>query len=224
MMLTLPQFTEDLLNKGKRKHNIIFLGMSGTGKTRWSRLLAEKFNYDHFEVDELISGSDAFKDIVRGIGGQDEAEKLGKYFGRPWGDDFREKEKKYLAIEQEVMSRRFPPGSILDLTGSAIYHPEQMRKIAKTGLVIYLVVNGNDKKEMLHVYVKNPKPVCWNGNFNRKQDEGNEAALERCFSEMINEREKLYEEYADIKIPYGFLKGINDANEFVEHVKKKLRS
>ena len=127
-----------------------------------------------------------------------------------------------MEIERDLMSKEYSPGSILDLTGSAVYHLPQLEKLYKKGLIICLESNEQLQHEMFKSYVANPKPVCWNGIFKKKNNESNEEALARCYILLLKHRSKLYHKYADIIIPYEIKKTLNDAGEFVEEVCKRL--
>jgi len=78
------------------------------------------------------------KDIIEG---KDGAERMGKWFGMPWEPGFPEREAIYLPVERGFMSADYGLGKILDLTGSAIYIPDQLKRQAKTGLVIHLATS-----------------------------------------------------------------------------------
>lgn len=222
MLITKSEFLEELNNPEKRKHNLLFIGMSGSGKTHWSKLLAKKFNYSRFELDILIGKSEEFKNLIKEYPGKNETEKCGNYFGKPWEKEFDEKEKKYLKTEKKLMSKEYSPGSILDLTGSAIYHPQELMNMTKTGFVICLESSEKSREEMFKTYIKDPKPVCWNGLFNIQENEKNEQALKRCYKELLIYREKLYETYSDIRVPYEIHKTIKSPEEFIEEVCKVL--
>ncbi len=75
---------------------------------------------------------------------------------------------------------------------------------------------------MLKVYISDPKPVCWNGIFQKKSQESNEEALERCYPILLKQRAKLYWQYADVKLDYEVHKNTKDPEQFVEEVCKRL--
>ena len=129
MKITKLQLKKELNNAKSRKHSIIFLGMSGSGKTYWSKKLAGKFRLSHVEFDELIGKSMELSKLIEKYPGKDSAEKLGNYFGKPWNKEYKSKEDKFLSIEKKILSKKYPNGTILDLTGSAIYHPRQIERI-----------------------------------------------------------------------------------------------
>ena len=224
MLISESEFRDGLNNASLRKQNIIILGMSGSGKTYWSKKLSERFGFNHVEVDDLIATSNEFFDLIKDFPGRDDTEKCGNYFGKPWDKGFQSKEDSYLAIEKKIMSREFLPGIVLDLTGSAIYHPEQMLRLSKKGMVICLETTEQVQEEMLQLYINDPKPVCWSGMFNKKEGETNEQALARCYPILLTTRAKLYDKYTDVKLPFEVHKNLHDPEDFVEEVCRQLRN
>jgi shikimate kinase len=199
--------------------NILFLGPSGVGKSYWSKLISPELNLTHIEFDDLIGKSEKLSNLLVDISGKDEAEKLGKYFGKPTEKGFDEKEEKYLEIEKELMDKDYEENKVLDLTGSAIYHEEELKKLKEKGIVIYLMVDDDVKKEMFELYLAEPKPVCWKKTFKKKEGETDIESLERNYPKLLDFRLKLYEKYADIKIPYEKHKDFKNAKEFIQYLK-----
>jgi len=225
MKLTQSQFELELNSPASRTFNLVLLGMSQIGKTDWSKLLAQRYEYPHIEFDKLIGTSTQLTDLIKNIPGRDTAEKMGNYFGMPWSDGFKEKEAGYLDVERRLMAKKYNIGTILDLTGSAIYHPDEMEGIRAIGLVIYLKASPKRRQEMFQLYIKHPKPVCWKGAFERRGDETNEQALARCYPILLASRAKLYETFADIVLPYQVhtkLRNGNNLDGFVQEIKNRL--
>lgn len=221
MKLTKSQFELEL-SASDRRLNLIILGMSGAGKTHWSKLLSQRYKYRHMEFDELIGESAEFANFIRDIPGKNAAEKTANYFGMPWSEGFQEKEAAYLDIEKKIMSKARSTGSILDLTGSCIYHPDEMEAIRDTGLVICLETGQEKQKEMLEIFLAHPKPVCWKGFFQKKNGETNEQALSRCYPLLLAHRARLYAQFADVALPYAVHKNLKSADGFVQEIKKQL--
>ena len=221
MKLTKTQFELEL-SRTARRFNLIIFGMSGSGKTHWSKLLAQEYSYPHLELDELIAASAELADLIKGISGKDASERMGNYFGMPWSEGFQKKEEAYLGIERRIMSKIWPTGSILDLTGSCIYHPDEMEAIRDTGLVICLETSPEKQREMLDIFIHHPKPVCWRGMFEMGKNEASDKALKRCYPLLLAQRAKLYARFADVSLPYSVHKNIQNAEEFAQEVKKLL--
>ena len=216
------QFEQELYDPSGRRTNIIFIGMSGSGKTHWARLLAQEFEYEHIEFDNLIGNSDGLAELIKGFPGKDKAEKMGNYFGMPWDAGFESKERIFLDIEKKFMSQQYGPGVIIDLTGSCISHPGQMESISNSGIVIYLETSQEKQREMFQIFMKNPKPVCWGGVFSKKAAETNEQALERSFPLLLKHRANLYQQFANVTLPYAAHKNATNPGEFIKQVTTRL--
>ena len=113
-------------------------------------------------------------------------------------------------------------GVIEDLTGSAIYCQKAIAQLAAKGIVVYLEVSENAIDEMIAVFVSDPKPICWNGAFERKKGESNEEALRRCFPLLLKKRIRLYEKYADVTLAYEAHKHCRNAEELAEAILMRL--
>ncbi len=216
------QFEHELQTPSDRNSNIILIGMSGSGKTHWSKLLSEKHGFNLVEFDNLIGDSAELADLIKDIPGRDPAEKMGNYFGMPWTEGYKAKETTFLSIERRFMAATYPNGSVLDLTGSCIYHPDQMWAISRTGLVIYLETSPEKQRDIFETFKKNPKPIIWGGLFKRNDGETNEKALERCYPLLLNHRSGLYASAADVVLPYDVHKNARNVGELVQEVTKQL--
>jgi len=222
MKISKNTLIECLNGKNPKGINLIFLGMSGIGKTYWSKKLSLKYNMGHVEIDKLIGESVEFSRLINEFPGKEESEKMGNFFGKPWEKENRSKEKKYLEIEEKIMSKNLGTGVIIDLTGSAIYHPKQMEHLIKNGLVICLGTSEEMKVKMLKDYISNPKPVCWKGLFSKRQEETAEEALERCYFVLLKSRETLYRKYANVTLPHDTLTEIKEPEQLIEEITKRL--
>lgn len=207
---------------GERTLNIIFAGMSGSGKTHWAKLFSQAFDYPHVEIDSLIGQSSSLAGLLCDFDGEDEAEKMGRYFGMPWTDGFAEREKAFLEIEAGILAADYPAGSLIDLPGSAIYHSGVMARLADTGPVIYLETDPEAQEEMLALFLRDPKPVCWKGGFRQADGESPDEALRRCYPELLRTRAALYERYADVTLPYACHKNLANADGFAAAVLERL--
>ncbi|MGQ0527279.1 MAG: shikimate kinase [Alphaproteobacteria bacterium] len=200
--------------------NIIFIGMSGAGKTFWAKRFSAEYKRRLVELDELMGHSSELADLIRNYPGKDSAAKMGNYFGMPWEKEFPQKERDYLKIERGIMAQHSGfSDSVLDLTGGAIYHPAEMSAMAKTGLVIYLETSREKQDEMFRIYLKHPKPVCWGDVFKQNDGQTREEALEQCYPALLQYRAGEYEKYADITIPYEVHKKASTAQELITYIK-----
>jgi len=188
--------------------HISLIGMSGSGKSHWSsRLVAEGFR--HFCCDDLIA--ERLSDELRGPGGT--VMDLGAWMGFPYDTRYPERELKYLECEIQVlrsvlewMSRheRAPDEKVvIDTTGSVIYAGEAiLSTLRKETTVVHLETPPGVRRIMLENYIKRPRPVLWRGMFQKEPHESNESALARCYPQLLVHRERLYERFAHLTVPY----------------------
>jgi len=187
---------------------ITLIGMSGSGKSRWSQKL-EARGFKRFPCDDLIAEK-LFPEAARSI---DVIQVLGEWMGFPYETGYAERESKYLNLEIEVLSgivRDLEKCSantrervVVDTTGSVIYSGEKLlSRLKSLTTLVHLSTPPEIQGQMLADYMANPRPVLWRGIFNKKQNESNQQALMRCYSILLTTREKLYEQCADSTIDY----------------------
>jgi shikimate kinase len=222
MKISKKQFKKYLANSQLADFNLIFLGMSGTGKSHWSHKLNQAFNLKHFDFDELIGNSIELKDLIKDFTGKNNTQKLAAYFQMPWSEGFNEREKQYMQIEEKLMQSLYPLGSVLDLTGSAIYYEKTLEKILKNNFTVTLDIDDNLVDEMFEIYIKDPKPVVWSGLYEIEKNETKEQALERGYRDLLNFRKEKYRKYGDIVIPYRVHKGLKTGEELVREIEDRL--
>lgn len=223
MIVDLITFDQELATPDNRKYNLIFMGMSGSGKTHWSERMSSECQYKRVEIDHLIGEDEALSKHIAEYPGKDNAEKMGNFFGMPWTDGFEEKEKIFLDAEKRILQLYLgSQGTIIDLSGSGIYHPEELKILSKTGVIIYLETNKNHLEEMLQTYLKNPKPVCWNGHYAANNNEDKEDALERCYHDLLEDRAEKYANFADITLPHTLHKNFTDIRQFIKAVRSEI--
>ncbi len=210
---------------GDAEH-IAFIGMSEIGKTYWSERFSKEFGTTHFEFDELIGNSPEMKTLLKNIDGKDDAARMGKYFGMPWTNGFQNKEEHFLDIEKQMLKQSYPVNSILDLTGSSIYCPEEMEELVNTSFIIYLETSEDKQEEMFEKYIQHPKPVCWGGIFQARNKESEDDALKRCYPLLLSDRSKLYKQYADVTVPHEIhqqCKTVHQLSEWIiNHFEPKI--
>ena len=225
MFIDINTFDQEYKNPESRKYNLIFLGMSGSGKTHWSKKIAHDFSYKHVEIDHIIGENPVLSELIKPYPGNDNAEKMGNYFGMPWSDEFQSKENSYLDIERQILQSYInAQSSIIDLSGSAIYHPHELESLSQTGLVIYLETNNDYVEEMLETYLKVPKPVCWNNLFIPEENENNEQTLRRCYPNLLENRAKQYSQYADITLFHKDHKTIQTTDDIIQAIRSAIQA
>jgi shikimate kinase len=212
---------------------ISLIGMAGSGKSYWSKRIAEH-GFTRFCCDELIAEKLASE--LAGSGGP--LVDMGKWMGFPYQAGYEDREARYLALERETMAeviayleadRENPQHNIVvDTTGSVIYTgKENLEKLRLYTTVVYLAITSEVREQLLRAYISDPHPMLWKGVFHREPQETNREALARCYPMLVNEREREYEQLAEVTIPYhkrraeGF--GIHDFLHAVRLPKNRIR-
>ena len=199
---------------------IVMIGFSGTGKSYWSKLLAEMLGYRHICCDDLIEVK-LREYLPTGASG---INVVAEWMGQPYDARFKRNEARYLQCEIEVLKEvlskpvdYYPKRSILDTTGSVIYTGEDLTERLKVfGKVVYLEVTPVVLEEMFQQYIADPKPVIWGNSFTQKESEAPEAALRRCYPELLKYRQIKYEQLAEISLNYDRMRSHGfGPNEFM---------
>lgn len=190
---------------------LTLIGMSGTGKSYWSKKLEEK-GFVRYCCDDLVEellGSELKKLGYQGI--QDVA----KWMGQPYQPRYPQTSKRYLDLEKQVMQNicktlkdtSKTSNIIIDTTGSVIYTGKEiLEALSQLSTIIFLEVPQSIKDTMLKLYLEDPKPVIWGSSFKKKKGETDMQALARCYPLLLSYRTKLYKKYADIVLDYFTLR------------------
>ncbi|MFW6147095.1 MAG: hypothetical protein ACOC6B_01740 [Thermodesulfobacteriota bacterium] len=187
---------------------ISLIGMAGSGKSYWSIRMAEQ-GFTRFCCDELI----AEKLASELSGPEGSLLTMGEWMGFPYEPGYEDREARYLALEKEItaeiiaylQSHEENPEEniVVDTTGSVIYTgKEKLEQLRLHTTVVYLAIPGEVREQLLDAYISNPHPMLWKGLFHREQSETNREALVRCYSILVSERERKYEQLAEVTIPY----------------------
>jgi shikimate kinase len=195
--------------------SLILIGMSGSGKTHWARRLAKHLGVPYIQFDDLTARHPELLAHVLAYDGKDMAEKMGRFFGMPWTENFQQREDVYLRAESAAMNADYDMNSILDLSGSGIYHTQSLERLKRGRTTIYLETGAQEREQMLQNYIQNPKPVCWRGLYVQNSDETQTQALSRCYHHLLNDRAHLYARYADITLSFSAHRNANTVAEFL---------
>ena len=189
---------------------ITLIGMSGSGKSHWSKRLVEDHGFRHFCCDDLIE--EQLEPVLRDKG-YSGLEDIAKWMGQPYEPRGMENQQRYLnceiAVMQEILKylnkymHDHSHDVVIDTSGSVIYTGEDIcRGLTKYTRVVYLEVPETFHEQMLETYLESPKPVIWGDVFEQKSGETNEAAIARCYPELLRSRARLYREFADVTVEY----------------------
>jgi shikimate kinase len=204
------------------------IAMSGSGKSYWADQLAG-IGFRRFSCDEMIA-SKLSGELIRPDGS---VMPLGRWMGLPYQPNYLEREAQYLANEKQVLGEIFeiikndyadPQSNIvIDTTGSVIYTGEEiLNKLRQYTTVVYLATPLQIQDQRYRAYLARPRPVLWQGKFNKKSHEKNKDALARCYPELLAYRERLYKRYAHITIDYdGYRKAGLKVTDFLSEINMK---
>jgi shikimate kinase len=206
---------------------LALIGMSGAGKTFWTKKLAEKgipavFCDDRIEqrlASQLAPGG------YSGISG------VAAWMGWPTSSTYAEREAEYLAEEihtlDEVLQKleKEPAASlVLDTTGSVIYTGNHLlMRLRRQMTVVYLAATAKEQQLLIERYLNDPKPVLWRGAFQAKSGETPRETVARCYPALIEARRRSYEALAHCTMQVGELRAAIDAEQFLERVCKQMK-
>jgi shikimate kinase len=183
------------------------IGMSGTGKSYWSRKLAER-GFKRFSCDELIS--EKLAAALTGPNGTVRA--MGEWMGFPFEPNYCDREAMYLRYELEVLDEILtyletdpaaPENIIVDTTGSVIYTGQIMlERLLRQTKVIYLDTPLQVQEKMREAYLSNPAPVLWRDIYKPEPGETDQQALARCYPKLLASRTNKYKKWAEVTLDY----------------------
>lgn len=210
--------------------HLALVGMSGSGKSFWSRKLAEH-GFLRLGCDDLIA-SRLTQKLARPF---EDISEVGRWMGFPFEPQYRKRAALYFSCELEVMEEKIlvelhQAGNtgqmcVVDTTGSVIYTGRNiLERLRNRSRIIHLATPPYVQNIMLESYLKEPRPVLWQKAFNRKPGETNEEALSRCYPVLLKEREKQYRQLAHVSINYNDHKRcLLSAEDFLVKITKDTR-
>jgi len=201
---------------------ITLIGMSGSGKSFWSSVLS-RHGFQYLGCDREI-GRRLVEDGQLSAGSLD---LIGRWMGFPFEAAYTRREALYLGHEKAVMDRFLtelenrPPNRastpvVIDTTGSVIYTGKAIRKrLRQQTVVVYLSTSAAYRQALHRAYVENPRPVLWQQHFQKEKGEDDQAALKRCYTNLLADRENRYRHYAHLEICWD---PVMDASPEVETI------
>jgi shikimate kinase len=208
--------------------HLAFIGMSGTGKTFWSRRLADA-GHRIVSCDDLI-GRRLAEHLPNGDGAS--VNDLAEWMGWPDSASYAEREAQYLAEEigvlDEVLTEveRHPEKSLmLDTTGSVIYTGNHLlRRMRRDLTVVYFAASQAEEQLLMERYLSDPKPVLWRGAFRAKAGELPRETVARCYPALMAARRQSYEALAHVTLPVAELRGAAyDVEKFMAEIRRQVR-
>jgi len=189
---------------------LALIGMSGVGKTFWTKRLAQAGH-------RTICCDDRIEQRLRlrlESGGYTGIHGVASWMGWPDRPAYAEREAEYLAEEiatlDEVLTEleRNPSSElILDTTGSVIYTGNNLlRRLRRQMSIVYLVASAEEQQLLMERYLHDPKPVLWRGAFQSKKGETPSQTVARCYPMLIAARRQSYEALAHCSVAVAELR------------------
>lgn len=149
------------------------IGMSGTGKTYWSKKL-EPAGFKRFGCDDLIEAQLKLELLKAGL--KNGINHVSRWLGQPFDQRHSQNSRKYLKLEHQALKQilsqiAYLPSAakvVIDTTGSVIYLPKStLNQLRQLTQIVYLETPTSVRQNMLKLYLNDPKPVIWGQTFNR---------------------------------------------------------
>jgi shikimate kinase len=216
-----------MVDQSRAPLRLALIGMSGTGKTFWSKRLAQAGRASICCDDRIEQRLRSRLEIsgCTGING------LASWMGWPDSATYAEREAEYLveeiAVLDEVLTELERDRSrelILDTTGSVIYTGNNLLlRLRRQMTIVYLAAAADEQQLLIERYLNDPKPVLWRGAFQPKKGETARETVERCYPTLIAARRQSYEALAHCSVPVAELRepGV-DAVAFLAKVRNRL--
>src|SRR5262249_3068523 len=211
----------------KRPLRLALIGMSGAGKTFWSRQLAAA-GHSALSCDDRIEERLAPRLATGGYSG---INGVAAWMGWPDSPHYAERETQYLSEEIAVLEEVLndlacsPEKSlVLDTTGSLIYTGNHLLlRLRKSMTVVHLAASQQEQQLLIERYLSDPKPVLWRGAFQPKDGETPRQTVARCYPNLIAARRQSYAALAHCTIQVAQLRELpHHPAAFLQLVDKSL--
>jgi hypothetical protein len=203
---------------------LALIGMSGAGKTFWSKRLAQSGR-------PAVSCDDRIEQRLRArleSGGYAGIKGVASWMGWPDSPTYTQREAEYLAEEihalDEILTGLEKDRSremILDTTGSVIYTGNNLLfRLRRQMTIVYLAATPEEQQLLITRYLNDPKPVLWRGAFQPKKGETPAETVARCYPMLIAARRQSYEALAHCIVSLAELRDATvDAPAFLAKIK-----
>jgi hypothetical protein len=217
----------------EKRSRLALVGMSGSGKTFWSRKLAAS-GWTAVSCDDLIEKRLAPRLAAGGYSG---INGVAAWMGWPDSPTYAEREAEYLAEEIAVVDEflnvlekeNAASPIVLDTTGSVIYaHNNILMRLRRQMTVVQFASTDREQQLLVQRYLHDPKPVLWRGTFHVKDHESPRETVARCYPQLIALRKKSYETLAHCSVQVAELRslaaGNADSSDVVEKFLNKIQT
>ena len=202
---------------------LALVGMSGAGKTFWTRRMAES-GVPAISCDDVIEKRLAPRleqGAFSGING------VAAWMGWPDSARYAEREAEYLQEEiatlDEILSgleKDVEKPLVLDTTGSVIYTGNHLlMRLRKLMKVVYLAASDAEQHLLIERYLSDPKPVLWRGAFRAQARETPRETVARCYPHLMAARRQSYAALAHATVQVAELRELpQTAEAFLQKV------
>jgi len=213
---------------------IALVGMSGAGKSFWTKRLAAT-GCPSISCDDVIEDRLGPHLVCAGHSG---INGVAAWMGWPDSATYAQREADYLSAEiaalDDLLSEleRDPQRQlVLDTTGSVIYAGNNiLMRLRRQMTVVYLAASPQEQELLIGRYLNDPKPVLWRGAFQPKGGETPRDTVARCYPKLLAARRQSYEALAHCTIPVADLHTLSlpdcaakDAGElFLKKIREQL--
>jgi shikimate kinase len=205
---------------------LALIGMSGAGKTFWTKKLAAS-GVPTVSCDDVIERKLGPRLAAGGFAG---INGVAAWMGWPDSAIYAERETEYLAEEirtlDEVLTeleRQAEKPLVLDTTGSVIYTGNNLlMRLRRQMTIVYLAASAQEQQLLIERYLNDPKPVLWRGAFQARPGEAPRETVARCYPALMAARRQSYEALAHCTVSVAELRGMSPrADVFLELIRKK---
>jgi len=181
------------------------IGMSGSGKSHWVKNL-NALGCPTICCDDLIEGRLA---PILTAGGYEGINGVAAWMGWPDSPTYLEREAEYLREEIATLDEQLTPLEkdpqrelVIDTTGSVICTGNHiLHRLRKLTTVVYLASSDQEVDLLMQRYLRDPKPVLWQGVFQPRPGETAHDTVVRCYPLLIAGRRRSYEALAHLTLP-----------------------
>jgi hypothetical protein len=221
----------------EKQLRLALVGMSGTGKTFWTRKLAAA-GWRTVSCDDLIEKRLEPRLAAGGYAG---INGVAAWMGWPDSPTYAQREAEYLAEEIAVLDEflsELETGeggapTVLDTTGSVIYAQNNiLMRLRRQMTVVHLASTEREQQLLVERYLNDPKPVLWRGTFHVKDQESPRQTVARCYPMLIEVRRKSYETLAHCSVQVSKLramggrvgaeKNLTDVERFLQKIRTQV--
>lgn len=170
---------------------LALIGMSNIGKSYSALRIAAQEDVSLIEVDQQIWTAL----------GETDMEAFAAWLGQPYSGGYEARERKSIAMETDAtraclsIEARNP---LLDTTGSVIYTESDVQsELRRDWYIVYIKAVPDHLDRLLSQYFAQPKPLSWNGHYERAPGQSEQDALLSSYPTLLASRDAAYAALAD---------------------------